>query len=89
MRGSRGVQPWRFLLLFDCCCCFVCFFVVFFVCGFFLSFFFVGGGVDDVRKDPNSTKIGPSSARQRNAILMAFHWRAVDGPTFNAGVKAL
>ena len=23
--------------------------------------------------------VGPSSARQRNAIEMAFHWRAVDG----------
>ena len=23
---------------------------------------------------------GPSSARQRNAVLMAFRWRAVDGP---------
>ena len=25
-------------------------------------------------------KSGPSSARQRNAIQMAFHWRADDGP---------
>ena len=24
--------------------------------------------------------VGPSSARQRNAILMAFHWRVDDGP---------
>ena len=24
--------------------------------------------------------VGPSSARQRNAIKMAFRWRAVDGP---------
>ena len=24
--------------------------------------------------------VGPSSARQRNAILMAFRWRADDGP---------
>ena len=65
------------------------FFLFCFFLSFFLVFFFWGGEVDDVRKDPNSTKIGPSSARQRNAILMAFHWRTVDGPTFNAGVKAL
>ena len=37
-------------------------------------------------KDPITTIIGPSLARQRNAILMAFRWRADDGPTLNAGV---
>ena len=31
----------------------------------------------------------PSSARQRNAIQMAFRWRADDGPTMNAGLVAL
>ena len=31
--------------------------------------------VDEGNDDPNSTKNGPSSSRQRNAILMAFHWR--------------
>ena len=45
------------------------------------------------RADPNSTKSGPSSARQRNAIkwnaiLMAFRWRADYGPTLNAGLVA-
>ena len=39
--------------------------------------------------DPNTTKIRPSSARQRNAIVMAFRWRADDGPTLNAGLVAL
>ena len=29
-----------------------------------------------------------SSARQRNAIEMAFRWRADDGPTLNAGLVA-
>ena len=28
------------------------------------------------REDPHSTKIGQSSARQRNAIYMAFRWWA-------------
>ena len=32
---------------------------------------------------------GPSSARQRNTIKMAFRWRADDGPTLNAGLVAL
>ena len=26
--------------------------------------------------------VGPSSARQRNAIYMAFRWRADDGPAY-------
>ena len=40
------------------------------------------------REDPNSTKRVPSSARQRNAIQMAFRWRADDGPILNAGFVA-
>ena len=39
--------------------------------------------------DPNTTKIKLSSARQRNAIKMAFCWRADDDPTLNAGLVAL
>ena len=35
------------------------------------------------REDPNTTISGPSSVRQRNAIQMAFHWRADDGPTLS------
>ena len=35
--------------------------------------------VDEGREDPNITKRGPSSACQRTAIEMAFHWRADDG----------
>ena len=38
----------------------------------------------DPLKNRNATKpafnVGPSSARQRNAISMAFRWRADDGP---------
>ena len=30
-----------------------------------------------------------SSARQRNAIVMAFRWRADNGPSLNAGLVAL
>ena len=46
------------------------------------GFFLVdeGGG-----EDPSTTISGPSSARQRNAIYMAFRWRADDNPTLNAG----
>ena len=36
------------------------------------------------REDLNSTKRGPSSARQRNVIKMAFRWRTDDGPALNA-----
>ena len=36
----------------------------------------------------NTTISGPSSARQRHAIYMAFRWRADDGPTFNADLVA-
>ena len=35
--------------------------------------------VDEGREDPNSAKSGPSSARQRNGIEMAFRWWADDG----------
>ena len=45
--------------------------------------------VDEGREDPNTTISGPWSARQRNAILMAFRWRADDGPTLNSGLVAL
>ena len=51
----------------------------------FDNFFFV----DEWRKDLNTTISGPLSARQRNAIEMAFLWRADDGPTLNAGLVAL
>ena len=44
--------------------------------------------LDEGREDPNSTKSGISSARQRNAILMAFRWRVDDGPPLNAGLVA-
>ena len=37
--------------------------------------------IDERRKDPNTTIRGPLMARQRNAIEMAFRWRADDGPT--------
>ena len=45
--------------------------------------------VDEERKDPNTTISGPSSARQRNATLMVFHWQADGGPTLNAVLVAL
>ena len=44
------------------------------------------------REDPNQTNTtisGPSSTRQRNAIQMAFRWRADGGPTLNARLAAL
>ena len=40
------------------------------------------------KEDPNTALIGLSSARQRNAIEMAFRWCADDGPTLNAGLVA-
>ena len=40
-------------------------------------------------EDPNTTISGPSSVRQRNAIQMAFRWRADDGPVLNASLVAL
>ena len=51
-------------------------------------FFFWGGGYEG-RGDPNATISGPSSARQRNAIAMAFRWRVDVDPTLNAGLIAL
>ena len=39
----------------------------------------------ETREDPNTTKSGPSSARQRSAIYI---WRD-DGPTLKAGLVAL
>ena len=45
--------------------------------------------VDEMIEDPNMTINGPSSTRQRNAIEMAFRWRADAGPTLNAGLVAL
>ena len=44
---------------------------------------------DEFREDPNTNISGPSSAQLQNAILMAFRWRADDGPTLNAGLAAL
>ena len=41
--------------------------------------------VAEGRGNPNTTKSGPSSASQQNAIAMAFPWRVFDGPTLNAG----
>ena len=41
------------------------------------------------REDPNTTRRGPFSARQRNAIEMAFRWRADGGPILNAGLVAI
>ena len=55
---------------------------------FFFCFFFVFYLVDEGRDGPNTTKSGPSSARQRNAIQMTFRWRADDGQTLNAGFAA-
>ena len=42
-----------------------------------------------MRGGPTTTISGPSSARKRNAIYMAFRWRVDDGPTLNAGLVAL
>ena len=53
---------------------------------FFFCFVFL---VDEGREDSNTTISGPSSARQRNAIKIAFCWRVDDGSTLNAGLKAL
>ena len=53
---------------------------------FFMGFFFL---VDEGIEDPITTINGPSSARQGNAIEMAFRWQADDGPTLNAGLVAL
>ena len=53
-----------------------------------LTTFFFSFLVNEGREDPNSTKSGPYSARKRNAIQMAFRWRANDCPTLNAGLVA-
>ena len=55
---------------------------------FFSSFFFLFL-VDEGREDPSTTISGPSTARQRNAILLAFRWWADDSPTWNAGLVTL
>ena len=52
---------------------------------FFFFFFFFNEGWED----PNATISGPLSALQRNAIYMAFRWRADDGSTLYAGSVAL
>ena len=36
------------------------------------------------REDQNNTKSGPPSARQQNAISIAFRWQADGDPTLNA-----
>ena len=48
------------------------------------TFFF-----DEGREDPKSTKRGPSSTCQPNAMKIAFRWRADDRPTLIAGLVAL
>ena len=45
--------------------------------------------VDEGKADQKTTINRPSSARQRNAISMAFRWRAYDGQTLNAGLVAV
>ena len=54
-----------------------------------LTTFFYIFLVDEGRKHPNTTIRGHPSARQQNAIQMAFCWRANGGPTLNAGLVAL
>ena len=49
------------------------------------KFFLVYKGIEDT----NTVINGQSSAHQRNAIEMAFRWRADGGPTLNAGLVAL
>ena len=49
-----------------------------------ITFFF-----DEGIEDPNTTINGPSLARQRNTIYIAFRWRAIDGPQLNAGLVAV
>ena len=41
------------------------------------------------REDPNTTISEPTSIRKRNAIKMAFRWRADDGQALNAGLVAV
>ena len=42
--------------------------------------------LEEERDGHYTSKSGPSSDCQRNAIEMAFRWRADDGPTLNAGL---
>ena len=44
---------------------------------------------DEGKEDPDTTKSRPLFSRQQNAIKMAFHRRADDGPTLNAGLVAI
>ena len=44
---------------------------------------------DEGRENTNITISRPSSARHWNAILMAFRWRADNGPPLNAGLLTL
>ena len=41
---------------------------------------FISNTDPDPHKIHKAFHVGPSSARQQNAILMAFRWRADDGP---------
>ena len=54
---------------------------------FFFSFFFKCCGGE--KSQQNTTISGHLSARQRNAIQMAFPWRTVGGLTLNADLAAL
>ena len=51
----------------------------------FDNVFFADKGIEDI----NSAINGSSSARQRNAIEIAFRWRADAGPTLIAGLVAV
>ena len=51
-----------------------------------LTFYFCFLYFDEGTKDSNTTISGPLTARQRNAIQMAFRWRADGGPILNAGL---
>ena len=48
-----------------------------------------GSSVDEVKDDPNIIISGPSSASQRNAILVAFRCRADDDPKLNTDLVKL
>ena len=56
---------------------------------FLLEFFLVAFSVAEGREDPNTTISGPLSARQRNAIEIAFRWLADDDQTLNVGLVVL
>ena len=45
------------------------------------TLFFCNFLVDERVEDPSTTKRGPSSSRQHNAIYMALSWRVDGGPT--------